>query len=267
MRISSLHSYPIKGSHRNDHDVAHVERQGLAGDRRWMLIDEDGVGVTQRDNAALSQLRVTPQPGGLVVRTRKMPDLHLAEPVDGPKELVRIFKSKPQVPARLADDGGWFAEFLGRPVRIVWQEDPGGRTIQQPAGDDDPVSMADGYPMLITTEASLAALNDWLVEAGEEPVPMTRFRPNIVVTGTTAWAEDEWPGRTLTIGGIPFRATKPCPRCLVTTIDQETGVKGSEPLKMLGRRRNLGGGLMFGMNLIPDATGSLRVGDPITLAS
>ncbi|MEV6637371.1 MOSC N-terminal beta barrel domain-containing protein [Actinoplanes sp. NPDC051470] len=267
MRIASLHSYPIKGSHRNDHDVALVERHGLAGDRRWIVVDQDGVGVTQRDTALLSQLHVTPVGGGLVVRAAGMPDLRLAEPVDGPKEFVRVFKSKPQAPTRLADDGGWFATFLGRPARIAWQEDPGGRPILDAGRDDDRVSMADGYPMLITTEASLAALNDWLVEAGEEPVPMTRFRPNIVVAGAAPWAEDGWPGRRLMIGEVPFRAARPCARCLVTTIDQETGVKGSQPLKILGRHRNIDGGLMFGLNLIPDAVGSLRVGDPVTLAS
>ncbi|MFG1609153.1 MOSC domain-containing protein [Actinoplanes sp. NPDC049265] len=267
MRIASLHTYPIKGSHRNDHDVAHVERQGLAGDRRWMVVDADGVGVTQRDTAVLSQLHVTPVAGGLVVRTRGMPDLHLAEPADGPKEFVRVFKRKPPVPARVADDGGWFAEFLGRPARIVWQADPAGRTIEQFAQDDDRVSLADGYPVLITSAASLSALNDWLAEAGEEPVPMTRFRPNLVLAGAAPWAEDEWTGRRLTIGDLPFRAAKPCARCLVTTIDQETGGKGSQPLKMLGRHRNIGGGLLFGLNLIPDAVGSLRVGDPVTLAS
>lgn len=267
MRIVSLHTYPIKGSHRNDHDAAVVERQGLAGDRRWIVVDHDGVGVTQRDTSVLSQLHVTPVGGGLVVRTPGMPDLHVAEPADGPKEFVRVFKRKPPAPARIADDGGWFARFLGRPVRLAWQADPSGRTVDGPSRDDDRVSLADGYPMLVTTEGSLAALNDWLVEAGEEPVPMTRFRPNIVVAGAAPWAEDDWVGRQLKIGEVPFLAAKACARCLVTTIDQETGVKGSQPLRILGRFRNIGGGLLFGMNLLPDATGTLRVGDEVTLAS
>jgi len=267
MRIASLHSYPIKGSHRNDHDEAVVERHGLAGDRRWLIVDPDGVGLTQRDTPVLSQLHVNPVAGGLVVRTRGMPDLHLAEPIDGPKEFVHVFRSKPQWPARLADDGGWFAELLGRPVRIVWQADPGGRPIDGFGRDDDRVSLADGFPVLLTTEASLAAVNDWLVEAGEEPVPMTRFRPNIVVAGATPWAEDAWLGRTLRIGAMTFRVAQTCARCLVTTIDQETGEQGSQPLKILGRYRNIDGGLIFGMNLLPDATGTLRVGDEVTLAS
>lgn len=267
MRIASLHTYPIKGSHRNDHDEAVVERQGLAGDRRWIVVDPDGVGVTQRDTSVLSRLHVTPVAGGLVVRTRGMPDLHVAEPADGPKEFVRVFKGKSSVPARFADDGGWFTRFLGRPVRLAWQADPSGRPIDGFGREGDRVSMADGFPMMVTTEASLAALNDWLVEAGEEPVPMTRFRPNIVVSGATPWAEDAWLGRTLRIGEVSFLAAQSCARCLVTTIDQETGVKGTQPLLILGRFRNIGGGLLFGMNLLPDATGTLRVGDEVTLAS
>ena len=267
MHVASLHTYPIKGSHRNDHDEARVERRGLTGDRRWILVDPDGVGLTQRQLPLLSQLRITPVADGLVVRTEGRLDLRVAEPVDGPKAFVRVFKSKPPVTARVAADDGWFTEFLGRPARLVWQADPESRTIEQFAGVDDRVSFADGYPMLITNEGSLSALNDWLAEAGEEPVPMTRFRPNVVLAGAAPWAEDDWQGRVLRIGEISARAAKPCDRCLVTTIDQETGVKTGQPLKMLGRHRNLPGGLLFGMNLIPDTPGVIRVGDEVTLAS
>jgi uncharacterized protein YcbX len=267
MRIASLHTYPIKGSHRNDHDEAVVERQGLAGDRRWIVVDPDGVGITQRECASLSRLSVTPVAGGLVVRTAGMPDLHVAEPVDGPKQFVRVFSSKPPAPARVASDDGWFATFLGREARLVWQEDPGGRPVVNNSQEGDRVSFADGYPLLITTEASLSAVNDWLVQEGHEPVPMTRFRPNVVVRDTGPWAEDDWRGHVVRLGDVAFRAAKPCARCLVTTIDQETGIKGREPLRILGKYRNLPDGLIFGMNLIPDATGTIRVGDRVTLAS
>jgi uncharacterized protein YcbX len=267
MRIASLHTYPIKGSHRNDHDEAVVERQGLAADRRWIVVDHDGIGITQRETPSLSRLDVTVVDGGLVVRTAAMPDLHVAEPVDGPKEFVRVFSSKPPVPTRVAADDGWFAAFLGRPARLVWQEDPAGRPVVNNSQDGDRVSMADGYPLLVTTEASLSVLNDWLVQEGEEPVPMTRFRPNVVVRGADPWAEDGWRGHVVRVGAVPFRAAKPCARCLVTTIDQETGIKGREPLRILGKYRNLADGLIFGMNLIPDATGTIRVGDEVTLAS
>ena len=267
MRIASLHTYPVKGSHRNDHDEAVVERQGLAGDRRWIVVDADGVGITQRETALLSQLDVTVVDGGLMIRTPGMPDLPVAEPADGAKQFVRVFASKPPVPARVAADDGWFARFLGREARLVWQEDPAGRPVVNNAQEGDRVSMADAYPLLITNEASLSALNDWLVEDGEEPVPMTRFRPNVVIRGAEAWAEDEWRGRVVRLGDVRLRAVKRCARCLVTTIDQETGEKGRQPLRMLGKRRNLPDGLIFGLNLTPEGTGTIHVGDDVTLVS
>jgi hypothetical protein len=115
--------------------------------------------------------------------------------------------------------------------------------------------------VLVANAGSLDALNGWL----DDPVPMTRFRPNIVVGGAAAWAEDEWLGGRLRIGGPVFRAAKPCDRCLVTTVDQETGEKGREPLFALGRFRKFPGGLMFGVNLIPDGAGRVAVGDEVTV--
>jgi uncharacterized protein YcbX len=268
MRVTALSTYPVKGCHRIDHDVARVEPWGLAGDRRWILIDADGVGITQRDDARLTQLRVRTRPGGLVLSAPGLPDLDIDEPADGPKEFVRVFTSQAPAPARLAESE-WSSAFLGRPARLAWQADPGGRNIGGDAADGEPVSLADGYPMLLANEASLAALNDWLVEAGEEPVPMTRFRPNLVVGGAAPWAEDDWSaaGARLRVGEVVLQAAAGCPRCLVTTIDQETGEKGKQPLRILGRHRRFADGLLFAINIVPapGATGSLRVGDPVTV--
>ena len=125
------------------------------------------------------------------------------------------------------------------------------------------VSFADGYPLLITNTASLDELGRWLAEDGDEPVPMTRFRPNVVVSGAEPWAEDHW--RYIRIGAVPFRVAKPCGRCVVTTTDQVTGERGSQPLKMLGQRRRFGQSLVFGQNLIPDRRGVIRVGDPVKI--
>jgi uncharacterized protein YcbX len=265
VRVASLHTYPIKGCHRLDHDEAGVEPWGLTGDRRWMIIDPDGVGITQRQVPLLTQLSAVPTAGGLTLNAPGRPTLHVGDPVDGPAETVRVFTAKPVVSARLADDKGWFTRFLRRPARLAWLGDPTVRPIEQNARDDGRVSFADGYPLLLTTTASLAALGDWLTESGDEPVPMTRFRPNVVVDGAQAWAEDDWLGGRLLIGGTPFRAAKSCARCVVTTIDQETGQKGRQPLRALGRHRRDGDGLLFGINLIPDIgpgqSHVVRVGD------
>lgn len=261
MRISSLHTYPVKGGHRLDHDAARVEPWGLAGDRRWMIVDPDGVGITQRQAPALTGLHAVPRPGGLLLS-----GFDIAEPEDGPKATLRVFRGKPALTARLAPAATAFiTDFLGRPARLAWLADPGVRPIQTHALPGDRVSFADGYPLLLTTTASLDAVNDWLLEAGDEPVPMTRLRPNVVITGTRPWAEDGWLGGRLRLGDVTFRAAKACSRCVVTTIDQETGEVGRQPLRALGRHRRYDDGLLFGINLIPDLTagqtGVIRVGE------
>nr|WP_221382933.1 MOSC N-terminal beta barrel domain-containing protein [Actinoplanes polyasparticus] len=266
MRITALYTHPVKGCHRVEHDTVRVEPWGLAGDRRWAMVDAEGVAITQRDAAVLTQLTVTPRPGGLLLNAPGLPPLAVDEPVDGPEEHVRVFRRKPPLPARVAEKE-WSSRFLGCDARLVWQADPSGRSIESHARPGEPVNLADGFPVLLANEASLSALNDWLAEAGEEPVPMTRFRPNLVVGGAEPWAEDGWLGGRLRIGAMTFRAAKECSRCLVTTIDQETGETGRQPLRMLGERRRFGNALLFAINLIPDQTGELRVGDPVEVST
>ncbi|WP_250035653.1 MOSC domain-containing protein [Paractinoplanes maris] len=262
MRITALYTYPVKGCHRLEHDTAAVEPWGLAGDRRWLMVDAEGVGITQRDTPVLTRLTVTPRAGGLELSAPGLPPLSVDEPADGPEEQVRVFRAKEPVPARVAEKE-WSTRFLGRDARLVWQADPTGRTIEEQALPGDRVSFADGYPVLLANEGSLAALNDWLVEAGEEAVPVTRFRPNLVIGGAEPWIEDGWLGRRLRIGDLTFRAAKECARCVVTTIDQETGEKGRQPLRMLGARRRFDTGLLFAINLIPDKLGVVRLGDTV----
>ncbi|WP_405094670.1 MOSC domain-containing protein [Micromonospora sp. NBC_01412] len=270
MRLAAVHTYPVKGCHRLDHDGARVEPWGLAGDRRWMVVDADGLGVTQREATALVGLRVAPRDSGLVLRAAGRPDLDVAEPTGAPPLPVRVFRNRLPVPALpagpAADD--WLGALLGRPVRLVHLARPTRHLAPGDRAHDtgDRVSFADVYPLLLAATASLGALNGWLVEAGEAPVPMSRFRPNLVVEGTPAWAEDDWAGRWLRIGAARFRAAGPCGRCVVTTTDQETGVRGKEPLRTLGRHRNIGGKLLFGLHLVPDGPGVVRVGDPVTVA-
>lgn len=115
----------------------------------------------------------------------------------------------------------------------------------------------------LTTAGSLAELGHWLAADGHPPVPMNRFRPNVVVEGTRPWAEDRW--RRIRIGTVTFRVVKPCGRCLVTTIDQTTAERGRQPLAMLGRRRRIGQQLVFGQNMIPDTPGTIRIGDQIRI--
>lgn len=268
MRLSAIHTYPVKGCHRLDHDDAQVRPWGLAGDRRWMIVDPAGVGVTQREAAGLVALRAVARDGGLTLRATGHADLDVPEPSGGDPVAVRTFRSrKLAVPARPAGPAAdaWVSALLDRPVRLVWLARP---TRHIPAGDrehdpGDQVTFADAYPLLLTSTASLDALNGWLADAGEPPVSMTRFRPNLVVEGAPAWAEDTWAGRLLRVGGVRLRAAGPSDRCVVTTTDQETGVRGKEPLRTLARYRNIGQKLLFGLNLVPLDTGRVAVGDDV----
>jgi uncharacterized protein YcbX len=265
MRITALYTHPVKGAHRLEHENAVVEPWGLAGDRRWMLVDENGVGITQRDESRLVLLRVRENAGGLTLSAPDLPDLQVGEPIGEPEEFVRVFSSQDKAPARIAESR-WVSKFLGRSARLAWQADPTGRAVQGPSRPGDPVNLADGYPVLLANTGSLDAVNDWLAEVGEEPIPMTRFRPNLVVSGAPAWAEDDWLRQRMRIGEVTFRAATGCARCVVTTIDQETGRRTGQPLKMLGRHRRYAEGLLFAINLIPDEPlGVVRVGDPVVL--
>jgi uncharacterized protein YcbX len=255
MRVVSLHRYPVKGCHREDLDTAEVEPWGLRGDRRWLIVDATtGKGLTQREEPRLTRIHPTLVPGGLVLRSPGSKDLDVAEP-DGAARTVHVYRHELKaVPAPTA--GAWLTALLGREVWLAHLGDPAQRAVDPEYGEPgDRVSFADGYPLLLTTLASLDALNAAL----DAPVPMTRFRPNVVLDGDVPWAEDGW--ARLRIGDVPFRGPKPCSRCVVTTTDQETGERGREPLRTLGRIRKHPLGLLFGLNLIPDATGVISVGD------
>lgn len=266
MRVAALHTYPIKGCYRLDHDAAPVEPWGLAGDRRWMVVDADGEAITQREAPDLTGVRPAARPGGgLVVHAPDRPDLEVSEPVDGDVVPVSVF-GQPVAATLAADEASaWFAKLLDRDARLVWLDDPTRRPVHRDRDSPERVTFADGYPVALTNTASLAALNDWLAEAGspEGPLPMTRFRPNVVIDGAPAWAEDSWTGGRIRIGAVPFRVDGPIARCVVTTTDQETGDRGHEPLRILGRHRNVKQKLLFATNLVPDGPGTIALGDPV----
>lgn len=270
MRVSALHTYPVKGCRRVDHQVATVEPWGLAGDRRWMIINPDGSQVTQRDVARLALLRAVPVGSGLELSFPDAAPLLVAQPAPDPAVTSTLWgritmaatPAGPEADALLSKE-------LGSDVRLVWMDDPATRRAVEPEYSlpSDRVSFADGFPLLLANTASLDRLNDWIAEGGsaEGPLPMTRFRPNVVIDGAAAFAEDDWIGRRLRIGDLVFRAAKPCGRCVVTTTDQETGERGHEPLRTLARYRNVDQQLLFGTNLIPDTIGEISVGDPVEL--
>jgi len=264
--LTGINRYPIKSC--RGHCVTHavVEPWGLAGDRRWMLVDDDGAVVTARQYPHL--VLITPQfeAGGLLVRAPGTGPLRVPRPDGSALTDVRVFSSALAAAPASDEAHAWFSAVVGQPVRLVYLDDPARRRPNprySRAGDR--VSFADGYPLLLATEESLTALNDLITEgprAEEGPVPMTRFRPNLVVAGAAAWAEDSW--RVLRIGGARFRAAKACDRCVLTTIDPDTARKGKEPLSTLARHRRWDGKAWFAINLIPDSPGAaVHVGDQV----
>lgn len=245
-----------------------VQPWGLAGDRRWLITNPDGVAITQRDVAALALLRATPAAGGLTLGMPGREPLVVPPLSADPSAVVKVWSATVAATPAGGEADAWLSAALGQNLHLVWLDDPTRRAVDPNFGEpDDRVSFADGYPLLLTNTASLARLNDWIFEGGsdEGPLPMARFRPNVVVDGAEPFAEDDWIGKRIRIGGVTFRAPKPCARCVVTTTDQETGERGREPLRTLARHRNSDSRLLFGLNLIPDAPGQIRVGDPISL--
>jgi uncharacterized protein len=276
VRLVCIHIYPMKAGRAVDLGQSLVEPWGLAGDRRWLLVDEDGRFVSQREEPSLARVTIThtrpaiptthdPASGPITVSVAGRPGCRIAPPGrTAPMIKASIWSSVVLAAAAGPAADAWFSGYLARPVRLVYLDDPTRRPVDPDYGQDgDTVSFADGYPLLLTSTGSLEELNRWLTDDGEQPVPMTRFRPSAVVTGAPPWTEDHW--RRVRIGAVSFRVAKPCGRCVVTTIDQVTGERGSQPLKMLGRRRHIGQQLVFGQNLIPDSTGTIQVGDPLEI--
>jgi uncharacterized protein len=263
MRVAGLFTYPIKSCYRVQSRSAAVEPWGLAGDRRWLVVDaERRHQVTQREVTGLGRIHPMQAADGLVLRADGLADLHVPAPRDVPLMEVGVWHSLVDASPAGAEADAWVSKVVGDTVHLVYPDEP---TRRQIGSGGDTVSFADGYPLLLTSTTSLVALNDWLLEDGERPIEMTRFRPNLVVEGAPAWAEDGWLGRRIRVGEVVFRAVKPCARCVLTTVDPETGEKGRQPLRILGRYRRFPEGLLFGTNLIPDGLGTVNEGDEVTL--
>ncbi|MGW1953357.1 MOSC domain-containing protein [Streptomyces sp. NPDC001920] len=269
-QLLSIHVHPVKACRGIAPREAVVEPWGLAGDRRWALIDDGGEVVTQRRHPWLALVAAGLLPGGGV--RLSAPDAQpLTVPVPRPLGTVPVQIFRDKVEAVLAEDEAahaWCSARLGTRVRLVHMDDPGTRRPVDPeyALPGETVGFADGFPLLLTSAASLDALNSLVAQgdhADEGPLPMDRFRPNVVVSGSPAWAEDDW--SRIAIGEVAFRVPKKCGRCVVTTTDQSTAERGMEPLYTLGRHRRLDGKLVFGQNLVPLSRGTIRVGDPVTV--
>jgi MOSC domain-containing protein len=253
--LSSLHVYPIKGCRGLAPAEWDVDEFGLRHDRRWMIVSLTGEFVTQREEPRLALICPALERDKLVLRAPGMPDLALPL-VPAARERVEVEVSDELTEAvPLGHEAAhWLGRFLGALVRLVWMPDDVVRSTDSTYAKGYRVSFADGFAFLLVSEASLADLNDRLAT----PLPMNRFRPNLVVRGTEPFAEDGW--RTVRVGGLELDVVKPCARCVVTTTDQNTGERGKEPLRTLATFRQRDGKVMFGQNLVHRGTGRLATG-------
>ncbi|WP_411035009.1 MOSC domain-containing protein [Shinella sp. BYT-45] len=265
MKIEGLNIHPLKSGRAIPVESAAVRLDGLAGDRRFMVVEPDGRFITQRELQALARIEATAVGESLHLEMEGRQLFASFEPDD--RMDVTIWDSP--VSAAVADEAvnealsGW----LARPVRLVQMDALSARAEgEEWAGRPVPVGFADGFPVLVTTTGSLDDLNRTLLAKGQEPVGMDRFRTNILVSCDEPWAEDFW--ETIEIGGIAFDFVKPCARCIMTTQDQTTGERtGGNPIQGLAERRMSADrrvpGVLFGWNAVPRGEGEIRLGDAV----
>jgi len=270
MHLASLHIYPVKSLRGLSVESAEIDALGAVDDRRFMVTDAEGRFATQRTMAKMARIWAFIEGAELVLRSEGFGEVRIGHPPDPRAALVpvTVWKSEVQAEDCGAEPSAWLSRVIGAPCKLVRIGPACVRPVQKAAAEPgDLVSFADAAPLLVTNTGSLADLNDRILEAGGEAVPMDRFRPNIVVAGAEPFAEDQW--KRIRIGGVVLRSAGPCARCIVTTTDQETGIRGHEPLRTLATfRRNSQDPtyVNFGQNLVNESkVGILRVGDSVEI--
>ncbi len=260
--LTHINLFPIKSCAPLTPDHAIVERRGLRGDRRWMIVDADDQFITARKHPRLVLIRAVFDDDALLLDAPGMRCLRLTPDACAPRSNVTVWDDEvAALPAQAGADA-WISDYLGFSARFVFMAEDCVRLIDPTyAGPGEQVSFADGYPLLLISQAALDQLNARL----KSPVTMLRFRPSIVVANTAAHAEDTW--RTIRIGDVTFDVVKPCVRCVLTTVDPATGEidRNGEPLRTLISYRRGDKGVTFGQNLIPRGSGTIRVGDLVSI--
>ena len=260
LRLAGIYRYPLKSAAGLACERAALDDFGVAGDRRWLLVDLAGEFLSQRGLPALALLQAVEQGDGLSLAFGGE-QLAVPGPAPGaPTRTVTVWGDR--VAALDAGDAaaGWLGERLGTPCRLVYMPADCRRPVDPayaPAGRR--VSFADGFPLLVLTQASLDGLNARLPVS----VPMDRFRPNLVIDGAEAHAEDGW--RRLRIGAVTIDLVKPCARCVIPSIDQATAARDPHVNRVLAGYRRRDGAVLFGQNGLHDGPGTLAVGDPVTV--
>lgn len=263
LTISELNIYPVKSLRGISVKSAKVTDRGFQHDRRWMLVDHHGNFMTQRQYPQMSLINVKIEPDGLKVyhRNKNLGKHFIPFNISKSKVInVPIWEDTCSAILVGRDSDKWFSEALEVECSLVYQPDESQRPVDKKySREEDLVSFADGYPFLMIGRASLDDLNSRL----DEPLPMNRFRPNIVFSGGEPFSEDKM--EKFQIGAVTFYGVKPCARCAITTTNQETAERLAEPLKTLATYRKFENKVLFGMNLLHNGRGKIKVGDSIEL--
>ncbi|MEO7348799.1 MAG: MOSC N-terminal beta barrel domain-containing protein [Terrimesophilobacter sp.] len=273
LQVTGVRVYPVKSMEGNYVESARMEPWGLAGDRRWALVNADGGNLTARRINGLLGLRAEiAGDAGIRIADRSGNTITVDAPRSGSTISVGFDGLDRATPAASAADA-WLSERAGAEVRLVWQEDPTARPVAHEDGGvpGDVVSLADAAPLLLVTQLSMDQLNTWVAENPENaemaaPLDIVRFRPNVIIDGDVPFGEDNW--ARITIGGIEFRRTEMCDRCSIPTIDPLSLERGKEPTRTLAQHRMWDQKTWFGIRIAPvnfDATGTnvISVGDAV----
>jgi uncharacterized protein len=272
VRVTDLFVYPVKSLAGIRVSRANVADRGFAGDRRYLLVDDDGRMLTQREHPRLSRVRtaIDELAGTLSIDdTLTLPLSPTsassgATGIDLPRCVVQIWDDR--VEACVVPDRGYFSELMGASTRIVYLPDDVQRPVSAKYGrPGDQTSFADAFPFLVVSRASLEALSRDHERAGGEPLDVRRFRPNIVLGGLAPWAEEADTFRSFRLGETLFHAVKPCSRCVLVEHDPQTGERLGSVLRTLARTRRRDGDseVYFGVNLVHDGRGEVRVGERV----
>ena len=256
--VSSIHIYPIKSLGGISILQVQLTDRGLEHDRRWMLVDEAGRFISQRETPSMASLHCAPMGTGFTVSdTRNREAIVLPWAVNEGKR-IKACVWEDEVELLLGSDAmhEWFSDALHRKVRLAFMPDSTVRITDEHFAET-PVALNDGFPSLIISQASLDELNTKL----EIPVPMERFRPNLVITGGEPFQEDDW--KEVSLGTERFTMVKPCARCIIINTDQQNGERSQEPLRTLATYRSVENKVRFGMNATFEGTGAIKVGDPV----
>jgi uncharacterized protein YcbX len=262
MKISHLYIHPVKSLAGISVQSFDIDRFGAHWDRRFMVVDEQGKFLTQRQLPAMVLIKTTLQHDRVTLSAEKGGTVQFsAADFDSAASIqVQVWRDHCSAKAAPAEINQWLSQQLGRPCRLVFMPASTTRLVDPEfvkAGDSSCVSFADGFPLLLTQSSSLADLNSRM----SIDIDMQRLRPNFVVDGAPAWQEDQW--KLIRIGEMLFDVVKPCSRCVIPTIDPATGQKQPEVFKTLQRYRQKNGKVYFGQNLLPRGVGTITVNDRV----